>query len=292
MNVLGNHCKLRHEQGFLVYVLSNQETEIAVIPELGGRISSLKDLRTGRDWMWFPIGGPKFFGNAAGDDFFKSPLVGLDECLPNIAPCSWKGRTLPDHGELWAVPWSVENKDWQNGMLRLSVRLNISPFNFTRTLELQENEIRLTYELHNRSSSKELFLWSMHPLLRLQPGDDLELPASTRALLDRNCWVDNLSTAQPEYNCDKLFAGPLSEGWVTVHNHYTGDCLRFEWDVTENNTLGLWLSRGGWHGHHHFALEPANGEPDSLTAAAARNSCGAIAPHATVSWQVSLRVGK
>src|SRR5260370_21274909 len=118
MNTIENSFKVRHEEGFAVYVLSNQKVEIAVVPELGAKIISLKNLETGREWMWHPPGGLKLFRNRPDDDFSKSPLVGVDECLPTIAPCSWRGRDLPDHGELWNTPWSVDHMAWKGGVLR------------------------------------------------------------------------------------------------------------------------------------------------------------------------------
>src|SRR5882724_10779024 len=86
MKALANNLTVRREQGFDVHALSNEDVEIAVVPELGAKIISLKNLRTGREWMWHPQGGVKLFRNQSGDDFSKSPLVGADECLPTIAP--------------------------------------------------------------------------------------------------------------------------------------------------------------------------------------------------------------
>ena len=136
MKAATNNLAVRLDQGFEVYALSNERVEVAVVPALGARIVSLKDLRTGREWMWHPDGGRRLFQNLTGDDFAGSPLVGMDECLPTIAPCSWQGRNLPDHGEVWALPWTVDARAWENGMLRTTVRLKISPFDFERTIEL------------------------------------------------------------------------------------------------------------------------------------------------------------
>src|SRR5438552_8292589 len=103
MDVIGNQGAVRGEQGFEVFILSNQEVELAVVPELGARIFSLTDLRTGREWLWHPTGGRKLFRNRVGDSFASSPLIGVDECVPTIALCSWQERDLPDHGEVWAA---------------------------------------------------------------------------------------------------------------------------------------------------------------------------------------------
>jgi len=284
-----NNLSVRTEQGFEVYVLKNQDVKIAIVPELGGRIISLKNRRTGRDWMWHPPGGLKLFRNLPGDDFSDSPLAGMDDCLPTIAPCVWQGRQLPDHGEIWSASCTVDEKAWQKGALKTSVALKISPFDFERTVELDGNEIRFNYQLRNRNSAAEYFLWAMHPLLSLRGGDQLVLPASTRALLNGANWVDAIDSAIPERNCSKLIAGPVTEKCCGIRNQKTGERLDFEWD--ENNGLGLWLTRGGWHGYHHFAMEPTNGGADALTAAIERKWCGTLAGSAVATWQVRLRIG-
>jgi galactose mutarotase-like enzyme len=283
--------EMRDEQGFTTYVLSSAKLRISVVPELGARIISLKNLQSGREWLWHPRGGLRLFRNGLGDDFSKSPLVGVDECLPTIAACSWRGRALPDHGEVWSVPWTVDCDAWANGCLRTVIRLNLSPFEFERTIEVQDNLVRLSYRLLNVGATQESYLWAIHPLLRLETGDRLELPASTRALLDGQAWVDDLDSDVTEKDCAKAFAAPVSQGLAAVHNPLTGDRLEFEWSPTQNNTLGLWLTRGGWHGHHHLALEPTNGEPDALALAAMQKRCGIVGPLSSVTWRLCLRIG-
>jgi galactose mutarotase-like enzyme len=291
VKVLTNNLAVRREQGFEVYVLGNHEVEVAVVPQLGAKIISLKNLRTGREWMWHPPGGLELFHNRPGDNFSRSPLVGLDECLPTIEPCVWRGRTLPDHGEIWSAEWSVDEEAWQKGALKTSVRLEISPFDFERTLELDENCVRISYQLSNRSTAPEYFLWAMHPLLNLQAGDRLVLPASTRGLLNGEGWVDAVDSAVPKGNCSKLLAGPLTEGFGGIHNSKTGERFDCEWNTAENNGLGLWLTRGGWHGHHHFAIEPTNAGADALTEAVSREWCGTVAGSGSATWQVRFRIG-
>ena len=282
---------IRREQGFEVYVLGNPQIELAIVPELGAKIISLKNRRTGREWMWYPATGLKLFQNWPGDAFSNGPLVGMDECLPTIEPCVWRGRKLPDHGEIWTAAWQVDADAWKNGILKTSISLKISPFDFQRTIELHANEVHLNYRLANQSSSPEYFLWAMHPLLRLQSDDQLVLPKSTRALLDGAAWIDAVDSAVPDGNCSKLLAGPLAEGITSIHNRRTDDRLQFEWSPSENNALGLWLTRGGWHGHHHFAIEPTNAGADALTEAVAREWSGTLAGASTTTWEVRLRVG-
>jgi len=137
----------------------------------------------------------------------------------------------------------------------------------------------------------ESFLWAFHPLLQLQPGDRLEIPPETRSLLPNPGWLGALASAVPEKNYTKDFATPLSEGLAAIRNQNTGDQLQFEWSPEENDTLGLWLSRGGWHGHHHFAIEPTNAGTDTLALAAEQRHHGVVPTMDSVAWQIRLRVG-
>lgn len=290
MKVSANNAAVRHEQDFTVYVLSNTETEVAVVPELGARIISLKNRRTGREWMWHPGDGLKLFRNCPGDSFSNGPLVGMDECLPTVEPCIWRGRQLHDHGEVWMAAWAVDDGAWKSGILKTSVSLKISPLDFARTLELDKNELRLTYELFNRSRMPEYFIWAMHPLLQLRAGDRLVLPLSTRESLNGEGWIDELDLAIPKGSFSKIFAGPLKSGFAAIHSDTTGERIEFEWVPVENDGLGLWLTQGGWHGHHHFAIEPTNAGADALTTAVARKWCGLIEGASSVKWWVHIRI--
>jgi hypothetical protein len=291
MEATADSRQLRILSGFQSYVLRNECVEVAVVPALGARIVSLKDLRTGREWLWHPGTSLRLFSNQTGDCFANSTLAGVDECLPTIAACTWKGRNLPDHGEVWSQAWFLDGPAWAAGEVKTSVNLPVSPLQFQRSLQLAGNEIRLSYLLTNFSSLPEQYLWALHPLLRLQSGDKLVLPPATRATLGNDAWLDAVAAAIPAGGCAKLFAGPLQEGQAAIENPATGDAFVLEWSSSENKKLGLWLTRGGWHGHHHFALEPTNGAPDSLAAAAAQGSVGLLKPGETKSWTVRIRIG-
>jgi hypothetical protein len=281
---------VRHEQGYEVFVVRNENLEVSLVPKLGAKIISLVNRRTGREWMSCPVGGRKLFPNRLGDNFAMSTLVGWDECLPTIAPCAWKNRRLPDHGEVWSVPWMIDLEAFNRGELKTSVDLAISPFHFERSLRLHQNEIHLHYELENLGDQPEEFLWAMHPLTPIYEGDTFELTDETRELLANPPWLDSLDfgITQPAYS--KIYAGPLRESRAAIKNLQSGDRMTFSWDTKSNHTLGVWLTRGGWNGQHHQALEPSNGWPDALADACARNQCGMIPPRARLNWQVRIQI--
>jgi galactose mutarotase-like enzyme len=291
MNTIANTSAVREFQGFAVHTLSDDRVSLAVVPELGARIISLKNVRTQREWLWHPGDRLELFRNRPDDAFNEGPLAGVDECLPTIGPCAWRGRDLPDHGEVWNRSWQLDLDALREGILKTSVRLEISPFAFERSIALHQGEIHLNYTLTNLSNAEEPFVWAMHPLLRLVPGDRLELPPSTRGLLNGATWVDDVISTIPARNCAKAFARPVSDGWAEIKNEVTGDWLKIIWDPGQNNTLGLWTTHGGWHGHHHFAIEPTNADHDSLATALGQKSCGMVAPRSSRTWQIKMCVG-
>ena len=96
----------RSQDGFTVVGLRSANLELAVVPELGAKIISLRSLPSGHQWLWRPTPELKLFRNKPGDDFATSTMTGIDECIPTISACAWRGRNLPDHGEDWiARPW-------------------------------------------------------------------------------------------------------------------------------------------------------------------------------------------
>jgi galactose mutarotase-like enzyme len=277
--------------GFGARILRSAALEVVVVPELGAKVVSLKNLCTGREWMYHPKSSPSLFRNQPHDDFARSPLIGWDECLPTIAPCTWRERSLPDHGEVWNAAWQLDEAAWKRGVIKTLVQLPISPFEFTRSIEIQNDTVHVNYHLLNLSGEPQEFLWAMHPLLALQTGDQLVLSHEIRQRLGQQSWLDSLDFGEKASSCIKAFAGPLhQQGHAEIFNPVSNDSLIFKWDVADCNTLGIWLTRGGWNGHHHVALEPTNGAPDSLALAAGKgNNCGVLVPFGKKEWDIQIR---
>jgi len=302
---------LSDESGFTVYGLRTLSTEIHVAPELGAKIISLKNLETGREWMWRPPGLSRLFRNKLGDPFENSTLVGADECLPTIAPCKWGGRDLPDHGEVWSIPWAVDRQAWDQGCIKTTVATPVSPFVFERTVRLEENEVWLDYRLRNASQKPEPFLWAFHPLLKIVEGDRISLPGNVRSVRVESVdglqdmphgstkpWpeplpgveLDGIDFGPHGLACAKLFVESPSEACAAIVNSETGESLVLQFDARQNPALGIWITRGGWNGYEHVALEPTNLAFDSLAEAASKAVPTGIVlpPKAEKLWAIRL----
>ena len=191
------------QQGFTVYGLKNDRVELRVAPGLGARVFSLRDLRTGREWMWHPPGELKLFPNKFGDPFIDSTLTGIDECLPTLSACEWKSRQIPDHGEVWALPWKIDEAAFLERKITTSVAAPLSPFSFIRMIELDANTVTFSYELTNTGLQPEEFVWTVHPLLTLEEGDRMELPGEVAEIRI------NGGSAAPELAFGSIWKYPL-----------------------------------------------------------------------------------
>lgn len=299
-----------NEQGFGVVGLRTAEAELAMVPELGGRIISLRRRRS-REWCWHRPGASWLWRNRPGDDFGGSPQAGIDECLPSVAACTWRDRAVPDHGEVWFQPWMLDAAELAAGRLAATVDLPVTPLRFRRAISAIDGGFRFDYALTNVGDAPEEYVWCVHPLFTIEEGDRLELPAEVRELRvnggigtapihqgDRWAYpepqagfrLDRLETPGMPRGCIKAFAGPLREGVAALANDRTGDRLEVRWDVRAAPLLGLWLNRGH-AGFHHVALEPTNGAPDSLAQAVEDwRQFSQLVPGATAEWWLEWRV--
>src|SRR4051794_28820774 len=100
--------------GFPAYSLCNGVVRLAVIPRLGGKIVSFCRVESEHEWL---LQRERPYRTLSyGDDFEAGAPAGFDECFPTIRACvyperEYPGLALPDHGELWAVPWEVSAKE-------------------------------------------------------------------------------------------------------------------------------------------------------------------------------------
>jgi len=310
--------------GARALTLADDAVRVTVLPEHGARIVSLVYLPTlpnGRELLWTP---PDLHRLPAlplptyAMPYADHPAVGIDECIPTIWADTFAGLTLPDHGEVWSVPWDVPATatDDAHDTITTHVTLRQTPFQFTRRLSLVgASTVRLDYTLTNNGDRPHPALWALHPLMRWQPGMRVTLPPTVTTVEIGS--VDGTSPLPPytpgaswplyegvdlslaTLNTDgapastKLYAGPLAEGegWATLTDPADGFTARFAFPTDPCRYLGLWLNRGAWGGYTHLALEPATGTSEFLSEATTRNAVLTVPAGGTATWYVTITLG-
>lgn len=298
--------------GLRKITVDNGIVRAQVLPELGGKMTSLVRIQSRHEFLLQP---QRLLRRAAyGDSFQAYDTSGFDECMPTVSICTDPdhGVPLPDHGELWSVPWHTEVND---GTLHLSASGRVLPYRFTKRTKLEGSAVVLDYEINNESEAEMKFLWSAHPLLSVEPGSRITLPDEVAELLVQYSLGDRLgsfgSTCQwPIANvqsvkqqldvllpptarfADKLFTPRLREGYCSLFKPAANETIAFRFDAELVPYIGLWCCQGGWpnpaHGHYTAALEPCSGRPDSLREAIARGENDMLPPRSSKRW--SLRI--
>ena len=290
--------------GFPALVLGNGQLEATFIPELGGRMVSLRAIG-GREWMFHPGEHLRLWTNQASEPFTASTHAGLDECLPTISACQVAGRALPDHGSCWAEPWSV--LPGAANEVALGLDLPGLPLRLERRAILDGSSLRFAYRLTNRGPADEAWSWAFHGLLALHAGDRIVLPDVNEVQVGAQLLAQSLAGerwAWPSPRADvhldradlggegtyaKVMAGPLAAG-VAALQGADGQRLNFRWEARENPWCGLWLTRGGYSDQHCLAIEPANLPRDNL--ATLIDEAPVLAAGGVATWWVELTISR
>jgi hypothetical protein len=279
---------------FEVHTLANEAVSLSFAPALGGRIVSLRDRVSCREWLdgWTPANKRRLWLPSDPTNFETGPGAGIDECLPTVLPCMLGRVALPDHGELWnQTPEFVI--DPQGG---ISCRwiLKSLPLALERRASLTKDGVRLDYRLENRADMPTPFLYAWHPLFRLQRGDQMVSTEKTCLSPGGKMlpWPGNdLSRAyfpKGVIPTAKVFLGPLSEGRAAIKT-ISGARLSLSWPAALFPYAGIWITRGFWKGLHHWAIEPTNAPVDRLSDIRQPSAFSLLAPQEVREWTLGIK---
>lgn len=286
-------------RGFEILTLANPAVSVSIAPDPGGRIVSLVDRASGREWLdgWSPPARRRLWHPSDPGDFASGPGAGIDECLPTVLPCTVGRKPLPDHGELWSRRPEVSAD--ANG-ISCHWSLECLPLDFDRHLSLAGNHIVINYQLRNRSRRPTPFLWAWHPLFSWKAGDRIRFPRAVTSCLHPG-GTERIPWPQPARDVDlsratfpkdstpaaKVFVGPLTRGHAEIHSR-RGESLALDWPAESFPFAGIWITRGFWKGLHHWAIEPTNAPVDRLSDIARPGPTDRLEPGETRAWQLSL----
>jgi hypothetical protein len=295
--------------------LENEFLQIRILPAFGGKISSLRSVRTGEEFLLTPLRGYRQVSRTAG--FHEGDLGGFDECLPSVASCeSTSGEPpVPDHGDLWRSKWHIDSYDQR---ITLHADSLSRPLRLTRHARLDGPCLVLDYNLLNLSNSSTTWLWSAHPLLRIEEGDRIVLPDeikevvveySAAGFFEKNGAIGwpraqsalgttiDLSTVEKRdgVTAHKLFARAGRSGWAALYRKRTGAGLILCFDPSALPFLGLWICSGAWpetgaKKQYTVALEPTTSNVDSLASADQNGTSRSLVARERCQWRLELRL--
>ena len=276
----------------------NTKVAIVVVPGRGGKIVSLRAL--GWEWLAQPAlpVGP---GPTPGDAFVEGDMCGWDECAPSIVACTLPHgpgpcatTELPDHGELWTMPWDVNPGDSAQTMALGPV----SGCKFERTVSVGPGaSVRLEYQV-TAGGADAVFLWAAHPQLRAPRGSRVVLDGAVETVVDvgssddvrRLVWSSHLAdigSVAPGAS-RKIYLEPTERTESAELVLADGRALTFRWDPSLLPYLGIWFDRAHFSREDVVAIEPSTGWYDSAARALALGHVLTIPAGETVAWWIDL----
>lgn len=302
-------------------VIHSGDCSVSFLPLLGGKIASI--VAKGHQLLQAPLA--PYAPRTRTMAFDEADASGWDECLPSVVACTVQTvagpASIPDHGDLWRVPWQLVNSSPMCATFRAACFS--LPLELQRTTTLVQTHqgwcLRADYTVSNTGSSPTPWSWAAHPSFTAEPGDVLFLPDSIRRLRlagsNRNrlgladtqvSWPiaalaaggqTDLSLAEPPSSAigEKLFAGPLApeENWCLLERPRIGLRIRVRFSPAATPYLGLWICHGGWPDRPGpkqtcVAVEPTTAPVDSLAETGTWSR--QLAPGQSFSWPMIVEI--
>lgn len=270
-------------------ILENHLVRVVVMPELGAKIWQVTYKPKGRDLLWHnPRIKPRKlpFHSSYDDNFFG----GWDELFPNDMPEDLNGESMPDHGEIWTLPWewALETYTAEEARLHLWVQTPISACRVEKwlTLRATESRLRFHHKITNVGATDQPFLWKLHPAMAVDQHCRIELGARSMYLEDFGPprggrtgvsyeWPYLTDEAGQKHDMRVVpvhaarvnefqYATELRDGWCALT--HTSDKVGFALAFDRSVLASCWLfsSYGGWRDLYTVVLEPCTGYPISV----------------------------
>ena len=305
-------------KGLSANLLENDFLRLTFLPSYGCKLASLVSKKSGREFL-FQSQADTLKVPPYAAPFSEYDSSGFDEVFPSIDACPYpdgpfKGTPIPDHGEVWALPWE-SHFEADKLQFTASVKSLCLPYIFSKEVHLKDNEITFSYTVKNTSQTPFKFIWTPHSLLACSPATRLLIPDnltqvmtvehSTQHLgpwgtkhpyphtIDVHGQALDLAATEPvtANNCEKFyFTAPNTDGWCGIEHTDTHEQLIYTYDADQVPYLGVWKTQGGYRGDYNIALEPCTGVYDDLYAANKIRRVAQAEANSTYSWNFKMTV--
>lgn len=297
-------------------LMESDSMALTILPESGAKIQSLYRKDAQKELL-YQSDREEFRKAAYGAKFGSGDFSGFDEVFPTIDECfypsgPWAGTLIPDHGEVWALPWDYQVAE---NSITLSVHGVRFPYRLEKKIEfLRDNCFRLSYQAFNLSDFDFDFIWCPHPFFVCDEDTRVVLPPSVKTVVS-TCSLENklgdygsihpwpvteISTGEkydlsdvlhPQYagKCEKFYAleQPL-EGWCALQNTLSGETIGLSYPANKLPYLGVW--EGIINDQYITALEPVTGALDRLDVAKLAGKASVIKAKASYEWFLNLTI--
>lgn len=257
-------------------VLENDRLRVVMLPELGGKITSM--LLKEKNFELIPGIRQGRTDIPRDQDDFGPYAYGLDDAFPSVdmEEIEIEGRSFhyPSHGEVWSHKMQV----MQVAKKSVAMRFQSACFGYfyEKEIQLLENTLRFQYRIVNRRMERFPAIWTWHGLVRYEK-DMMILPAKGNGGF-RNVLENKVCGELTEPVCKgkkwmaKYYVdGKVEEGVCAICYPSHGVKYSLAYDKEKLPYLGIWINAGSLDGEYNCALEPSTGFYDAVSIASREN---------------------
>jgi hypothetical protein len=269
---------------------------------IGSRMVSLVDKASGREFM-LQSNKENYLVGEYDSCYGKYDPVGFDEMFPTIDECyystfPWKGTRIPDHGELWGLEWGHALYDSYVELNVFGIRF---PYKFMKKISFkEENVLRIDYCVTNLSKFDMEFIWSAHPIIKIDCDSQIILPIDCEKGVTVYNLKGEIGIFGNEFNMLKTLNGykdkeiaiklsnearnsvykffikdKLKSGYCGIHYPSDNNTITMRFPVQSVPYLGILIDEGSINHTYSAILEPCTAAYDKIDFAKAY-SCNSI----------------
>lgn len=242
-----------------IITLENKNISVLTDTFFGGKIIELTNKKTNYNWVWFLKDKYQNFNPSQFSDYDSQWIGGYEELFPNDKIESVNGELAPDHGELWSSKWNL--LDVGDDFLELSCKGYFSKSVINKKFILQENGIKVFYEIENLKLDK--FLFKLHLAMPINKTS-IDFKFSSFKKVDKEFGNiishNDLSSFLNDVNENEskndfaYFYG--NDGLVNITNR--DNKVRIKYDQKSLPYLWIFQTRGGWNNLNVNVIEPCS----------------------------------
>ena len=303
-------------------VLESNQLKATFLPGIGAKMASLvykplqKELltqRQGEKYKTQPYNGNYLIGEgSAFDDMFPN----IDECFYNRFP--WEGTRLPDHGEVWQLPWEMDTVGNKAHFKVNGIRL---PYVLEKWAGFDdEDALVINYKATNPTPYEMDFVWAAHLMLNANEGDTIEVDENLKDAFVTYCMSKQMGGYGKIISfplCDDIDGNPVNlqnlpgpvkndffkfyfqesmkYGVCRLNYLKEGKSLQVSVPVNEVPYLGMLYNSGGGKNFSdidgvNFYFEPCTAPFDRPDIARLYNKQSTLKPYEEKSWYLKMAV--
>lgn len=264
-------------------ILENHQIQVTVLPEFGGKISSIYYKEKNFECVAVNRSGVYEKSNRT-TAFSDRDASGIDDVFPSFEEekVYYEGREsqYTDHGEIWRSCFEVVKVTLSEVELFYSSDENA--YDYTKIIRLLKSGVSIKYHIVNKAESPLPCIWGFHGLFRYESDMRFFYPKGIKKFTNV-FQSEELGSVGSTYSLDneqydfkgvgsifqksavKYYAEEeVQEGRCGYYYPSHGVACELQYDYEVLPYLGVWITAGGYRNDYNCALEPTNGFYDTV----------------------------